>query len=879
MGPVTFIRNMRVSLKLPLIIVGLCLATVIATQAPVLLDLRKMLVADAERMLDEVRDGRIQAVRDWYERIETDLAEQAGKPTVQKALSEFDRAYGEIPGDASAYLKANYITGNPNPAGQKQLLNMAGDGSSYSEAHAKYHPVMRTLMEARGYYDVFLFNNDGDLVYSVFKEVDYATNFRTGPWAGSGLGEVFRGAAGLPQGAPAFFVDFAPYAPSNGAPASFAARPVFDARGQRLGILAVQMSVDTLNAAALHVSTANETVDSYLIGADGLLRSEASQTPETDILKTRAGGDYYRAGLDGDSGHMMATGLSGESAVVSYGAVTLGDVSWVLAASMSEDELYAPLREMTRFALVLSLVILASSTGLGLLMAREFTGPLGKVSAQVEAIQNRDKDGATLIVARRDEIGRISRALRDMGVELCEAEKTSRQAMMLNAGLEGSRLSLMMADADHNITYVNESFRKLAREYASSFREIYPAFDPEDVVGKSIHIFHKNPAHQRAILADPSKFPMETWFEIGGMRVGLNLNCVRDAGGEILGYVVSWEEVTERVKNESMLNALRDNQIMLEYELDGRISFANRQLLDRLELSSDEVVGRNHDDLVAPESRNDGGDGNFVARLAEGKPFSCKVIRRARSGARIYIDSIFNPIVDAKGVPFGFVEIGTDVTESEVISRERQATLDAIGANQAMIEFTPDGEVIRVNEIFTSAMGYSSDELAGRHHAMFVHADDRETAEYRGLWDKLARGEMQSGTFRRIAKDGSERYLQSFYTPVIGPDGKVERVVNTSTDVTEAELAKIATERRRAEEEAARARVVKVLSGALGRLADGNLSDEIERAFPEEYEGLRLDFNRALDGLSNVIRSVVDKSTGIGGGARPVRPTNQSPQG
>ena len=116
---------------------------------------------------------------------------------VVDGIREFNAAWGAFGGGAERILQARYITDNPNELGKKDLLDTAGTGDVYDNLHAKYHPKFREYLQDFGYYDIFLFNTEGDLVYSVFKELDYATNVVDGKWRDSGLGRIFRSAMEL----------------------------------------------------------------------------------------------------------------------------------------------------------------------------------------------------------------------------------------------------------------------------------------------------------------------------------------------------------------------------------------------------------------------------------------------------------------------------------------------------------------------------------------------------------------------------------------------------------------------------------------------------------------------------------------------------------
>ncbi|OMQ37631.1 methyl-accepting chemotaxis protein [Pseudomonas putida] len=115
---------------------------------------------------------------------------------------------------------------------------------------------------------------------------------------------------------------------------------------------------------------------------------------------------------------------------------------------------------------------------------------------------------------------------------------------------------------------------------------------------------------------------------------------------------------------------------------------------------------------------------------------------------------------------------------------EANAKLAAVSRSMAMIEFTPDGIVIEANENFCKAMGYSGEEVRGKHHRIFCEEAFYRSEEYAKLWHDLARGEPISGTFQRLNKSGKEIWLEASYMPVLGPDRQVRSVIKVATDIT-----------------------------------------------------------------------------------------------
>jgi len=186
-----------------------------------------------------------------------------------------------IPRAARArHLQEHYIAENPNPTGQKHKLDDGGEGSAYDAAHRIYHPIIRSFLERFGYYDIFLVDPDtGDIVYSVFKEVDFATSLLSGPYKDTNFARTFLAARNAREGEFVRLVDFEPYYPSYNAPASFIASPIFDG-GEKIGVLVFQMPIERIN----NIMTSHqawrdvglgESGETYIVGGDFLMRNQS----------------------------------------------------------------------------------------------------------------------------------------------------------------------------------------------------------------------------------------------------------------------------------------------------------------------------------------------------------------------------------------------------------------------------------------------------------------------------------------------------------------------------------------------------------------------------------------------------------------------------
>lgn len=181
--------------------------------------------------------------------------------------------------------------------GSKEVLDAGKGLSAYHGIHAKYHPAIRSYLSSFGYYDIFIVDIDtANIIYSVFKELDFGTSLLKGPNAQSNFGDCFRKASELNEGEYAL-VDFAQYMPSYEAPASFIGTPIFDG-DQKIAVAIFQMPLDRISTVMSINSGLGETGESYLVGGDKLMRSDSfhDQTNRTVIQS-------FKSPKDGNCGY------------------------------------------------------------------------------------------------------------------------------------------------------------------------------------------------------------------------------------------------------------------------------------------------------------------------------------------------------------------------------------------------------------------------------------------------------------------------------------------------------------------------------------------------------------------------------------------------
>ena len=433
-------KSLRISHKIPLL-VGLAVAAATALTAIVGYQASRegMFNASLESMRATAA-SRKSEISSYLASIDDDLKLLAANDTVRTALERMRDTYGETQAGSGANdaLRQAYIGDNPHPSGQKHKLDAAGDGSAYSKAHAAFHPWLRQVQQTRGYYDVFLLDAAGNVVYSVFKEPDYGTNLKTGEWRNSGLAEVFAKVVANPAAGTASFVDFAPYAPSADAPASFIASPIHDASGALEGALVFQMPIDRINAIMNNAIGLGKTGESYIVGTDFLMRSESrfrGKGAPSSILNRKSDTPSVRSALAGKSDVAISTDYRGQPVLASYTPLTFEGTNWALLSEIDMAEIQAPINAMAlRFALIGGIVVLVMGVG-GFLFARTISKPIGRMSGVMREIAGGDLSIEIPDTTRKDEIGEMAAAVqvfKDNALEVkrLEAEQAEAKARL-----------------------------------------------------------------------------------------------------------------------------------------------------------------------------------------------------------------------------------------------------------------------------------------------------------------------------------------------------------------------------------------------------------------------------------------------------------------
>ncbi|TDJ75931.1 methyl-accepting chemotaxis protein [Pseudomonas putida] len=235
---------------------------------------------------------------------------------------------------------------------------------------------------------------------------------------------------------------------------------------------------------------------------------------------------------------------------------------------------------------------------------------------------------------------------------------------------------------------------------------------------------------------------------------------------------------------EAKLAAISRSMAMIEFAPDGTILEANQRFCQTLGYSADELRGQHHRMFCAPAYANSAEYQQLWRELGEGKAISGTFERLDKAGREVWLEASYMPVFNAQREVTSVIKVASDITCRVIEEHESESLLKAIGRSMAVIEFTPEGRVIKANENFLATMGYSHEEVVGRHHGLFCQPHERESAAYREFWASLNRGEYHSHRFERVNKYGQTVYLEASYNPIFDNKGRLYKVVKFASDIT-----------------------------------------------------------------------------------------------
>lgn len=468
---------MRYEYKLPVLIGAISLLVGLAVAGSIWPVAERGLRTAAIDKLNSAAEGRRGAVIREITDIRQEVAVTARRQDIQDATRRLSNAFQRMTPEEIDQLRRAYSTESRFPPGTRQAVDDADDGSLYSTIHREVHNNIRRLAQIKGIRDVLLVNDAGDIVYTMRKDEDFGTNLLSGPYAKSELARLYTHAlANVPLGETAF-ADFTRYQPGGDQGVAFVASKLNIDLQRAIGALILSFSNDRINQIMLDPAGLGETGEVFLVGPDGLMRSDARFHP-AGFLMTRIESEPVRTALGGREAQQVTTDRKGQSVLALYKPVDLDGVTWGLVTQAGTRELFVALKEGQRTAMLSGIAAVAVVGLIGFFFARTLTRPIRKLSDVMTGLSSGNLAIGIPYVERTDEIGAMAQSVRTFKAAYERNEnlvQTVEKERSLSAALfEGAPDATVIVDGEGNIVHFNHMAESLF------------GYRRTDVVGKPI---------------------------------------------------------------------------------------------------------------------------------------------------------------------------------------------------------------------------------------------------------------------------------------------------------------------------------------------------------------------------------------------------------
>lgn len=319
------------------------------------------------------------------------------------------------------------------------------------------------------------------------------------------------------------------------------------------------------------------------------------------------------------------------------------------------------------------------------------------------------------------------------------------------------------------------------------------ALPEEEVHGKKLYSFFADdfspPCDQKEFWNKVAEKPESGEYRFknkNGVDLWLNASfCpLRDEQNQLYGYVMFAIDVTEtKAELKARVDIMNVTSIVSESNLKGDILSINTKFCEVSQYTTDELLGRPHNTTRHPDVSKEVFK-ELWATIGRGKLFRGVIKNRKKDGTPYYVDAVIAPIMGPNGKPRKYLGVRYDITDAEIERQNMRGVLAAINSSYLYTEFDPQGNFLSINQNFTESMGFTSEEITGKHHRLIVDPAFAASPAYAQFWQDLRDGNSKNDTYLSCAKDGRVVWLQAVYAPVFDEMKRVVKVIKIASNVT-----------------------------------------------------------------------------------------------
>ncbi len=574
-------RFASLSIRIPLLLIASAFVAALAVGVNSHIQATRALMAFSADLAVSTSRYRATVVKNLGDRFVSDISVKAGESSTREAFEALSAAFDGA--SAKDALRRHYAA-PPLAAGQTRVDYLGQeDSTSYALAHRLWHPALRSWVRDRNVDDLLLVAPNGDVIYSVNKAADFAGNLRAEPLRSTSAARAFEGALAKASKNEVQFEDFEPYAAAGGKASAFLAKAMLDHSGKPLGIFVVGIA-DTIVRDRLSTLFGKDGT-AYAVASDGRLRTAVATRGDKKLFDQTPHGELIKEAVARkDTASAFARSLDGTEAFIAVTPTNFMGHTWLVAADLRVDGIQEENQALAlRNGLISAGVLLLLAIVATLLARRLITGPMNRMRDAVGLIasgQSAEIPGE----ARRDELGDLARSLR-------QVHAAGVAAQQLKSALDCASVNVIVADETGKIAYCNPAMIAFFTKHAKEFRQQFPNFSGEQMVGATLDQFHRNDQWRERHVDD-------TRIRIGSMTIDLKVNKIHDASGKRIGMITEWHDVSAE------LSAMREVTAVVEAavrgDFSGRISEA-----DKIGAMRDLAAGQNRINTIVEAAMED----------------------------------------------------------------------------------------------------------------------------------------------------------------------------------------------------------------------------------------------------------------------------------
>jgi methyl-accepting chemotaxis protein len=340
-----------------------------------------------------------------------------------------------------------------------------------------------------------------------------------------------------------------------------------------------------------------------------------------------------------------------------------------------------------------------------------------------------------------------------------DVQKLQQELAVNRAMAENSPINIMLADLNLTITYVNPASLKTLK----TIEKFLPC-KAEEVCGKCIDIFHKDPSHQRRILSNDRNLPRRAIINIGDQKADLLVTPVFEDSGKPMGFMVTWEIVTARLEMEAknldfqrQIEAISAAQAVIEFKMDGTIVDANANFLNTVGYRIEEIRGQHHSMFASPEFARSPEYKAFWAKLNRGESDEGRYYRVGKGGKDVWIQARYSALLDEAGKPYKVVKYASDITALVRMENEQKANAERERLAQEELRRKVEELMVVVNAAasgdLTKDASFSGDDAMGR----LAEGFRKMMKDLREIIGQVVDGAAQFAEGSQVIAEGAQR--------------------------------------------------------------------------------------------------------------------------